>query len=203
MPAMAIQTNAFVQWRCTKGANRGRNLRLGAFVSVSLGFKFGGTTSLPFKSALPATALCRGRLRRFSVPEPIVLFFTNVVAVALFKLFPVAVFTNEAPWVALLVGLRLRGCTLTGGALATTAARAYTSGCHRVNTLRPRLPCGGPSADCAEKRVGPATPPPPATTTLVFPFWPAPFFPPPEVGPPAWRPPASATCRRHVGRPEP
>src|SRR5262252_6072561 len=121
MPAMAIQKNAFLQWRCTNGASWGRNLRPGAFVSVSLGLRFCGTASLPCKSALPATAFCRGRLRRFSVPEPIVLFFTNVVAVPFLKLFAVPFFTKVARLVLLMVGLCMRGCTLREGTLRTTA----------------------------------------------------------------------------------
>src|SRR5262245_50274817 len=116
MPATAIQKNAFFQCRCTNGTNRGRNLMLGAFVSVSLGFTFCGTASLPFKSALPATALCRGRLRRFSVPGPIVLFFTNVVAVPFLMLRAVPFLTYVDLVVLLMVGLcNTRGCTVREG----------------------------------------------------------------------------------------
>src|SRR5262249_62181541 len=81
MPATAIQKKAFFQCRCTNGAKRGRNLIRGAFVSVSLGFKFCGTASLPCNTAVLATAFCRGRLPRFSVPGPIVLFFRYLVEV--------------------------------------------------------------------------------------------------------------------------
>src|SRR5437762_14161523 len=81
MPATATQKNAFFQCRCRKGAKRGRNFRAGALVSVSLGLKFWGTANLPLTKLLPAAALCRGRLRRFNLPVPMVVFFTNDVDV--------------------------------------------------------------------------------------------------------------------------
>src|SRR5262245_12444954 len=120
MPAMAIQNNAPFQCRCTKGAKRGRNLMPGAFVSVSLGLTFCGTTSLPFKSALLAIAFCRGKVCRFSLPDPIVLFFTNEVAVPFFKLCTVPFFTNVDRVVLLMVDLCMRGRTAREGDLLAT-----------------------------------------------------------------------------------
>src|SRR5262249_20879339 len=118
MPAIAIQKNALLQCRCTNGANRGRNLRLGAFVSVSLGLMFWGTASLPFKRALPTTAFCRGKLRRLSVPGPIVFFLTNLVAVPCLKLRAVPFFTKVD--LLLMLGLcSARGCTEREGAFTT------------------------------------------------------------------------------------
>src|SRR5215467_4865703 len=120
MPATAIQKNAPFQCRCTNGANRGRNLMLGPFVSVSLGFTFCGTANLPFKSALLATALCRGKLRRFSLPDPIVVFFTYEVEVPFLKLWTVPFFTNVDRVVLLLMGLCMRGCIEREGTLLAT-----------------------------------------------------------------------------------
>src|SRR5262245_21705818 len=120
MPATAIQKNAPFQWRCTNGTNRGRNLRLGDFVSVSLGLMFCGTPSLPFNSALLATAFCRGKLRRLSLPDPIVVFFTNEVWVPFLKLWVVCFFTNVDRVVLRMVGLCMRGCTARDGTLLAT-----------------------------------------------------------------------------------
>src|SRR5438067_3615640 len=77
MPATAIQKNALFQCRCTNGENLYWNFLPGACVSVSLGLIFCGTPSLPLRSVLPAAALCRGRRLRFSVPVPILPFFTK------------------------------------------------------------------------------------------------------------------------------
>src|SRR5262245_34024808 len=129
MPATAIQKNAPFQWRCTNGANRGRNLMLGDFVSVSLGFTFCGTASLPFNSALLATAFCRGKLRRLSLPEPIVVFFTNEVLAPFltnevlapfFKFWVVYFFTDVDRVVLRMMGLCMRGCTAREGTLLAT-----------------------------------------------------------------------------------
>src|SRR5215470_15300323 len=120
MPATAIQKNAPFQCRCTNGANRGRNLMLGPFVSVSLGFTFCGTANLPFKSALLAAALCRGKLRRFSLPDPIVVFFTYEVALPFLKLWTVPFFTNLDREVLLIMGLCMCGCTEREGTLLAT-----------------------------------------------------------------------------------
>src|SRR5215831_19771292 len=137
MPAMAIQKNAPFQCRCTNGANRERNLMPGAFVSVSLGFTFCGTTSLPFMSALLATAFCRGKLRRFSLPDPIVLFFTNEVVVLFLKLRAVPFFTYVDRVVLLNVGLCMRGCTVREGTLLATNRPPLASAGAASKSMRP------------------------------------------------------------------
>src|SRR5262245_61438658 len=154
MPATAIQKNAPFQCRCTNGANRGRNLRPGAFVSVSLGFKFCGTTSLPFKSALPATALCRGKLRRFRLPAPIVVFF-NLVVVFFLKLCAVPFCTNRDFGVLRMVGL----CDCTVRERATN-----------------RAPLEAASTGAASKSVKPTTAAATAATTIVVLISAAPCF---------------------------
>src|SRR5262245_17525684 len=155
MPATAIQKNAPFQCRCTNGANRGRSLSPGALVSVSLGFTFCGTTSLPFKRALPVTALCRGKLRRFNLPEPIVVFFTNLVVVLFLMVCPVPFCTNLD-----LVALRMVGlcdCTVREGATN-------------------RAPLEAASAGAASKSVKPTTAAATAATTIVVLISAAPCF---------------------------
>src|SRR5215470_6035890 len=149
MPATAIQKNAPFQCRCTNGANRGRNLMLGPFVSVSLGFTFCGTANLPFKSALLAAALCRGKLRRFSLPDPIVVFFTYEVALPFLKLWTVPFFTNLDREVLLIMGLCMCGCTEREGTL--------------LATNRPPLAAAG----AASKSVRPTTAATATDTTIV------------------------------------
>src|SRR5258707_14431558 len=114
MPATATQKNAFFQCRCTNGEKLCWNFLPGACVSVSLGFMFCGTPTRPLRSALPAAALCSGSRRRFSVPVPMVLFFTNAEEVPfLTKVVDVPFFTNL---LALPAGLTTRGCTVREGA---------------------------------------------------------------------------------------
>src|SRR5262249_14922417 len=148
MPATAIQKKAFFQCRCTNGAKRGRNLMRGAFVSVSLGFKFCGTASLPCNTAVLATAFCRGRLPRVSVPGPIVLFFRDLVAVPCVKVRPVLFFT----WVDLVV-LRVLGlCTTCGcrvreGTLRTLVARPLDAASVGVASKNVRATTAAATAD--------------------------------------------------------
>src|SRR6266496_700867 len=130
MPATAIQKNAFFQCRCTNGENLCWNFLPGACVSVSLGLMLCGTPSLPLRSALPVAALWRGRRFRFSVPVPILVFFTKVDEVPfLTKVDDVLFLTkvDDVPLVtflALPIGLWMRGCVLrTDGALRTVTAR--------------------------------------------------------------------------------
>src|ERR1700674_3805852 len=124
MPATAIQKNAFFQCRCTNGAKRGRNFKAGDFVSVSFGRRFCGRASLPLRKALPTAALCKGRLRRFSVPVPIVVFFTNADDV------PFLTKVDDVPLVILPTCLlKVRGCTLRtrGGTLRDGTFRTVTA----------------------------------------------------------------------------
>jgi hypothetical protein len=126
-------------------------------VSVSLGFTFCGTPSLPFKSALLATALCRGKLRKFNLPEPIVFFFTNVVAVPFLPFF-----TNVDLVELLMVGLCVtRGWTVREGTLRTATARP---------------PLAAASAGAASKSVRPTTAAATADTTIVVLISAAPCF---------------------------
>src|SRR6476646_9669057 len=118
MPATATQKNAFFQCRWTNGAKRGWNFRAGALVTVSLGLMFCGRASLPLRNALPGAALCKGRLRRFSVPVPMVVFLTKVDDV------PFLTKVDEVPLVILPVCLCCtRGCTLREGTFRTVTAR--------------------------------------------------------------------------------
>src|SRR5581483_6969143 len=68
MPATAAQKNARRQWRWTNGARRGRKLRWGALMRVSLGRRFFGTATRPRVAAPAATALLTGRLRTAAFP---------------------------------------------------------------------------------------------------------------------------------------
>ena len=127
MPATATQKNAFFQCRWTNGAKRGWNFKAGALVTVSLGLMFCGRASLPLRNALPGAALCKGRLRRFSVPVPMVVFLTKVDDVPfLMKVDEVPFLTkvDEVPLVILPVCLCwTRGCTLREGTFRTVTAR--------------------------------------------------------------------------------
>jgi hypothetical protein len=100
------------------------------------------------------------------VPEPIVLFFTNVVAVPFLKLFAEPFFTKVDRLVLLMVGLCMRGCTLREGTLRTTAARP---------------PLAAAAAGNASKNVRATTAAATVDTTLVVLILAAPCFSAPEV----------------------